>query len=393
MSPQLILNKFYQELAPLYKIYCDQGYDLRLVGGCVRDAFLGEVANDVDLATHLPPEQGLELLKRNGIECLPTGIKYGTITAILNKKPYEITTLRQDVTTDGRRPEVTYSTDWIEDAKRRDLTINAIYADFEGNIYDYFNGVKDLENGVICFIGDATARINEDYLRLLRLFRFYAWYGKALIDDTTLEVCKQLSSKLKLLSSERITKEFLRLLEAPNPSYSLILMNKSNLLSTLFQTYSLENILTLISIEKNLSLTPNPLLRLATLTKDYTHFRLSNAQLNQIKKIYALSKEDLFTETIYRYYLSIEKLERIMDAFIIKCIPLDISQAELKKTLTIFCKLQVPDFPLNGDDLILLGISGPEVGKWLRKCRLWWAKEKFIPSKEKCLSWILQQKA
>lgn len=395
MSPKAsqIFASFFKELEPLHKAYKDAGYDLRFVGGCVRDALLGKAGNDIDLATPLPPEEGLALLKKSKIECIPTGIKYGTITAIIHKKPYEITTLRQDVTTDGRWPVVSYSTDWIEDAKRRDLTINALYLDFNGHIYDYFNGIQDLETGIIRFIGNAEDRINEDYLRLLRIFRFYARYAKVPLDNETMGICAKLAPKLTTLSSERITKELLRLLEAPAPEPSLILMEKSNILATLFRSYALSPLRTLFKIEKELPFSLNPILRLSLLTKDYTYLRLSNADLKWIHKIHTLNQEDLFHEPIYRYHLSLEKRENVIVAAVIKSILDTIPFDQLKNTISIYENLVIPPFPINGDDLISFKLSGPSIGELLRKCRIWWAEEKFNPTKNDCLLWIQKQKA
>ncbi len=146
----------------------------RLVGGCVRDSVLGRDTTDIDLATDLVPEMVIQALGSAGIKTIPTGIKHGTVTAVVAGIPYEITTLRRDLECDGRHAAVAFTNSWMEDASRRDFTFNALYCDKSGKIYDYFSGMQDLENRTVVFIGDAEARINEDFLRILRVFRFHA---------------------------------------------------------------------------------------------------------------------------------------------------------------------------------------------------------------------------
>ena len=149
----------------------------RFVGGCVRNAILGDPVDDVDIATQLEPDAVTKALESAGLKAVPTGLEHGTITAVSGGAAFEITTLRKDVSTDGRRAVIAFSEDWDEDSRRRDFRINAIYADFDGQVYDPQNGLKDAENREIVFIGDADDRIREDYLRILRFFRFFAWYG------------------------------------------------------------------------------------------------------------------------------------------------------------------------------------------------------------------------
>jgi poly(A) polymerase len=181
----------------------------RIVGGAVRDALLGLAVSDVDLATPLLPEDIVQRLETARIKAVPTGIDHGTITAVSDGRTFEITTLRRDVETDGRRATVAFSSDWQEDAARRDFTINALYADpDDGKIIDYFGGLADLESGLVRFIGDAGQRIAEDHLRILRLFRFHARFGKGPIDPDALSAARANASKLMALSRERIADEF-----------------------------------------------------------------------------------------------------------------------------------------------------------------------------------------
>jgi poly(A) polymerase len=195
-----------------------EGQAPRIVGGAVRDALLGIAVADVDLATPLLPDNVIARLERAGIKAVPTGIEHGTITAVADGRTFEITTLRRDVSTDGRRATVQFSTDWKEDAARRDFTINALYADPESReIFDYFNGLEDIEQHHIRFIGDATQRIAEDHLRILRLFRFHARFGAGAIDTEALAAASANASKLMALSRERIADELRKLLGVADP--------------------------------------------------------------------------------------------------------------------------------------------------------------------------------
>lgn len=197
----------------------------RYVGGAVRDSLLGMPVSDVDIATTLLPREVIDRLEAGGIKAVPTGIEHGTVTAAVDGKNYEITTLRRDVATDGRRATVAFSTDWREDASRRDFTINALYADPKsGEIFDYFGGLNDLETGKLRFIGDANQRIAEDFLRILRYFRFLARYGRGQIDGEAIAACGKGAYGLTALSRERIAQELSRLLSLKDPVASIELM-------------------------------------------------------------------------------------------------------------------------------------------------------------------------
>jgi len=180
---------------------------VRFVGGCVRKSITGENIDDIDLATILEPDEVKKRLNKKDIKVIDTGVSHGTITAILNNKKFEITTLRKDISTDGRHAEVIFTSNWEEDALRRDFTINAIYADIEGRIYDPLNGISDLQNGVIKFIGTADERIQEDYLRILRYFRFFTQYSKIDHDQNIIRSIKKYINGLNKVSNERIFDE------------------------------------------------------------------------------------------------------------------------------------------------------------------------------------------
>jgi poly(A) polymerase len=205
----------------------------RFVGGCVRNSLLGLGVDDIDIATPLTPDVVAKAVARQGMRAVATGLEHGTVTVVCNSKPFEVTTLRRDVSTDGRRATVAFTTDWQEDAGRRDFTINALYADPQGQVFDYHGGLEDLKAGVVRFIGDADARIAEDYLRVLRLFRIHAWYGRGEINAVALTACAAARHQLKTLSGERLQKEVLKLLLARAPLGVVRSMQASGVLGEL----------------------------------------------------------------------------------------------------------------------------------------------------------------
>ena len=243
------------------------GDDVRFVGGCVRDALLRRESRDIDIGTPVEPEQVLALLERSGIETrtVPRGIEHGTVTALAGGNRYEITTLRRDERTDGRHAEVAFTDDWREDAARRDFTINAMSAAPDGTLYDYFGGQQDLAAGRVHFVGDPATRIAEDHLRLLRFFRFYAWYGRGEPDAAALAACKDAANAIPSLSGERVRDEMMELLWAPNPVPTLDSMQEAGVLSLLLpEAQSTERLARLLEIEWKL-FDLDPLRRLAAL--------------------------------------------------------------------------------------------------------------------------------
>ena len=234
---------------------------VRFVGGCVRNSLMGQGVDDIDLATRLKPEASMAALKAAGLKVIPTGIAHGTVTAVSKGAPYEITTLRRDVTTDGRNATVAFTEDWAEDASRRDFRLNALYADPSGTVFDPTGeGVADAREGRIVFVGDPPTRIREDYLRILRFFRFFAWYGRGEPDAAGLEACASLAEGMSRLSAERVSKELLKLLKAPDPRAAVRAMQASGVLSQVLpDAGSLE------TFERMVGLSEDPLLRLSSL--------------------------------------------------------------------------------------------------------------------------------
>ncbi|MEO7276664.1 MAG: CCA tRNA nucleotidyltransferase [Sphingomicrobium sp.] len=241
----------------------------RFVGGAVRDQLLGMAISDVDLATRLKPEDVVERLAAARIKAVPTGIEHGTITAISDGQPFEVTTLRRDVSTDGRRATVAFTDDWKEDAARRDFTINALFADPEtGEIFDYFGGLRDLETRHIRFIGDPLKRIAEDHLRILRFFRFHARFGQGPPDAPALDACTKRANDLMALSRERIADELLKLLGMPDPSPTVAIMLDRAILEPVVPEITRERLATLAAViegERDCGFEPDPLRRLAAL--------------------------------------------------------------------------------------------------------------------------------
>ena len=212
---ELLSSKEIQKLFNSFNSYSDKA-ELRLIGGCVRKLLIDEKVDDIDLSINLKPEDVIKILKSNNINFHETGFDHGTITAIINNTSFEITSLRQDVKTDGRHANVEYTENWLEDASRRDFTINSIYSDIDGNLFDPFNGKQDLQDGLIKFIGDPAKRIKEDYLRILRYIRFFLGYSKNKHDKNVVKVIKQNLIGLKQISKNRQLQELKKIVSTKN---------------------------------------------------------------------------------------------------------------------------------------------------------------------------------
>ena len=241
----------------------------RYVGGAVRDELLGLPVNDVDLATQIPPDEVMRRLEKAKIKAVPTGIDHGTVTAVSDGHVFEVTTLRRDVSTDGRRATVAFTNDWKEDAARRDFTINALSADpLTGELFDYFDGLADLQNRHIRFIGDPLQRIAEDHLRILRFFRFHARFDAGEPDGPALDACAARANDLMALSRERIADELLKLLGLPDPSHTVEIMLERSILKPVLPEIGadgLHDLRALIAAEREAGVEADPLRRLASL--------------------------------------------------------------------------------------------------------------------------------
>ncbi|HEY7810330.1 MAG TPA: CCA tRNA nucleotidyltransferase [Allosphingosinicella sp.] len=243
--------------------------ETRYVGGCVRDTLLGLPVSDIDLATRLTPDEVIARLRKASIKAVPTGIAHGTVTAVVEGKPVEVTTLRRDVSTDGRRATVAYTDDWAQDAARRDFTINALSADpLSLDVHDYFGGWEDVERRHVRFIGDPLTRIAEDHLRILRFFRFYARFGEGAPDAAALNACAARANDLMALSRERIADELTKLLTLPDPAPALRLMVEHHILKPVIPEIGregAERLATLVRREGLAGVPGDPIRRLTAL--------------------------------------------------------------------------------------------------------------------------------
>ena len=381
----------------LFKIFKKDSEETRFIGGCVRDLILKKKESyDIDLATTLKPNEVIGILSKKKIKIVKTGFSHGTVIAILNKEKFEITTLRKDIKTDGRYAKVQFTEDWIIDSNRRDFTINAMSCDFNGNLYDYHNGLEDLKNERIKFIGNPEERIKEDYLRILRYFRFYAYYGRNNIEKSQINIFKKLSSNLKKLSSERLYSEFKQILLSDN-SYEVIKMmeNCGVLKYIIFNNNNLEKMKSINKLKKinhliDFSNRLAILLNEKNISKVSKNLKLSKIENIKIKKIIQLHKKfnlkDFEKNKIkYLFYYGHEICGGLL---IYNFAKLSIN-SQVKTYLRIISSiksLKVPKLPIFGKDIIKLGIKpGPNVGKILKLIENWWIANNFNPSRKKCL--------
>ena len=354
----------------------------RIVGGAVRDTLLGLPVTDVDLATMLHPNAVIDRLEAGRIKAIPTGIDHGTVTAVADGKNYEITTLRRDVATDGRRATVAFATDWKEDAARRDFTINALYADpATGEIFDYFGGLADLDEGNVRFIGDPNERIAEDHLRILRYFRFLARFGEGAVDQEAITACAAAANSLLALSRERIASELLKLLALPDPRQSVSLMVRHKIFASFLPELADDaeaNLERLLARELALALKPSlPARLLSLLPRDAEvaqnvamRLKLSNAmRADMVGRVSGLPP----VEANIRALAYLQNIECARDAAMLF--------ADDTEFLGCMSKLEgwsVPEFAIKGGDLIKRGLpAGPLVAKTLKQVEAKWIGEDF----------------
>ncbi|GHC65545.1 CCA tRNA nucleotidyltransferase [Limoniibacter endophyticus] len=254
-----------KNLQTLLAILSESGEEARVVGGAVRNALMGEPVHEVDIASTTLPEETVARAGKAGFKAVPTGIEHGTVTVVIDGTPYEVTTLRSDVETDGRHAKVKFSRDWEADARRRDFTINALYLDRKGQVHDHVGGAADIETRTLRFIGDPGERIEEDFLRILRFFRFFARYGSGRPDAEGLKACARLKSGLTRLSVERVWAELSKLLAAPDPSRAILWMRQTSVLTAILpesEKWGIDAFAGLIETERTLHSEPDILLRL-----------------------------------------------------------------------------------------------------------------------------------
>lgn len=354
----------------------------RIVGGAVRDSLLGLVVTDVDLATILLPETVIARLEAARIKSVPTGLSHGTVTAVIDGKNYEITTLRRDVATDGRRATVSFATDWREDAARRDFTINALYADPEsGEIFDYFGGLEDLKNHTVRFIGDASQRIAEDHLRILRYFRFLARFGDGAVDAQAIAACTSAANSLLALSRERIASELLKLLGLPDPRRAVVLMVEHSIFASFLPELADNAAVALdrlLAREQSYELKPSlPARILSLLPRDRDiaqnvamRLKLSNAM--RADMVARVKGAPPATDNI-RGLAYHENIDCARDAAMLFA-----DDDEFAACMERLDGWAVPQFRIKGGDLIARGLPmGPLVARTLKLVEAQWIAENF----------------
>ena len=375
---------------------------LRFVGGCVRNAIWNEPVGDIDLACQLDPEAVTSALDTAKIRYVPTGIEHGTVTAVIDGTPYEITSLRRDVETDGRRATVAYTTDWAEDAQRRDLTINALYADLSGRVFDPTGlGLEDMQSRKFRFVGQADDRVREDYLRILRFFRFLAWYGgQEKVDAASLKACREHQNGIKKLSVERIWMEMKKLLSAPNPVRACHIMLTNGILETVFpEANNVDGLEALVKLETREGIAPDPLLRLMAMS---AREPLQMALLAKRLKMSKLETSRLRGWADDDAQLSTDMAERDKLAAIYKSgksVIYDrtrlraagetdpIQSARWMALAALAMEWEVPIFPLTGRDLTDVGVpTGPAMGKALKALEALWVRSGFSTEKPQLLA-------
>jgi poly(A) polymerase len=358
------------------------GIAARFVGGCVRNWVLGRPVDDIDIAVDKPPETVMRALEAADLRVVPTGLKHGTVTAIVKGRPFELTTLRRDVETDGRRAVVAFTDDWLEDAKRRDFTINAMYADPDGTIWDPFDGRADLLAGRVRFIGDPDQRIAEDHLRVLRFFRFYAWFGQPPMDGPAFDACRRNAGTLGALSAERVAKELLRLLAAPAPADAVDALAEAGVLDHWLPEYAGTACLRALIARED---APDPLRRLAALLTPP-----AEAVARRLK---------LSTQNALRLHLMLDPASAVKgdQSFRVQCYRLGTTlfidrvlldgPAGWREALALARTWTPPELPISGADALALGLKpGPQVGALLEAVERWWIATDFSADRAACLA-------
>jgi poly(A) polymerase len=357
--------------------------ETRYVGGAIRDTLLGIAVSDVDLATRLPPGAVIERLAAARIKAVPTGIAHGTVTAVIGGAPIEVTTLRRDVSTDGRRATIAYTDDWQEDAARRDFTINALYGHPRtGEIFDYFGGLGDLGARRVRFIGDPLTRIAEDHLRILRFFRFHARFGGGEPDPAALDACARRANDLMALSRERIADELLKLLGLPDPTPTARLMLDRGILKPVLPEIGrdgIDRLQALVGREAAAGAAPDPLRRLAALLPPdpalaaslSARLRLSNKAIRRIVRAAERQADDADQPRALAYRIGAEEaVDRLL-------LGAD-DEATTSRKVRSLAGYTRPRFPLSGGDLIRMGLSaGPVVAETLQRIEREWIEGGF----------------
>ena len=373
--------------------------NIRFVGGCVRKSISGEKIDDVDLATILEPEEVTKRLNKKGIKVIDTGISHGTVTAILNNKKFEITTLRKDISTDGRHAKVIFTSNWEQDASRRDFTINAIYVDIEGRIFDPLNGIRDLQNGKVKFIGITDERVQEDYLRILRYFRFFTQYSKLDHEDNVIRSIKKYINGLNKVSNERIFDELKKILSLDN--FLSLFLNKTSkeiIINIFPQLKYHERLRAYTSLNQKLKSKYDVILILALLVMDESNdyeffchkYKVSNAIKNRLKNISInfekLKNKKFYSEENIKKFIYFSNKNQIRDLLLFSiCANNNIKTKILNidSLLDYLETCKIPKFPISGDYLKEHGYEpGQALGKKLKSLEAKWIENNFVIDKQ-----------
>ena len=370
---------------------------VRFVGGCIRKLLCGENIDDIDLATSLEPDEVKQRLIKNDIKVIDTGISHGTVTAILNKKKFEITTLRKDISTDGRHADVQFTLDWTQDAFRRDFTVNAIYADIEGRVFDPLNGVSDLKDGRVKFIGSSDKRIKEDYLRILRYFRFFTQYSKIDHDQDTIRSIKRNINGLNKISNERIFDELRKILSLKNISSLFYNKQSGEIVLNIFPQFKyVERLKKIDNLDKKLRVNYDNVLILSLLISDHSNdyeyfchkYKTSNITKKRLKNISEnyenLKNKKFFLEKNIKkqiYLLGKDEVKDLLLFSISTNNKMELSAFE--ELLNYVNKYEIPKFPVSGDFLKEHGYkTGEQLGKKLKILEEKWIENNFVMDKK-----------
>ncbi|MBP0618009.1 CCA tRNA nucleotidyltransferase [Jiella mangrovi] len=398
-----------ETLQALLAALSDGGEEARVVGGAVRNTLMDRPVTDIDIATTTLPEETIRRAEAIGLKAVPTGIEHGTITVVADGRPYEVTTLRRDIETDGRHAVVTFGRDWQADAERRDFTINALYADAKGDVLDLVGGVADIERGNLRFIGDAEQRILEDRLRILRFFRFFAWYGTGRPEADGLRAVTRLRDGLTELSAERVWNEMRKLLAAPDPSRALLWMRQTRALTVVLpesEKWGIDEIHGLVAAEQARGWMPDAMLRLmaivppdpARLSELSRRLKLANQERD---RLLGFANEppppEEETERTLRarlYFGNRQASEDVLRLALAKA-QAKVGQdlAALDRVAKLSARLEItetfvpPRFPISGDGLKQRGhAAGPHLGQEIDRLKRIWAESGFSLTADELLA-------
>lgn len=373
-------------LQALFRVIKAAGGEARVAGGAVRNALMGLPVTEVDVATTLTPERVTEACTAAGMHVHPTGIEHGTVTVVSQKQAYEVTTLRHDVETFGRHATVEYTDDWQADAQRRDFTMNAMYCDASGTVYDFTEGYRDILRQRIMFVGAAEQRIKEDYLRILRFFRFHARFGTGAPDADGLKACSALASGMDQLSAERIRQEMLKLLEAPGAVETLKIMAAQGVLGHCLPYTEEWGVID--------RLPPDGILRLGVLAREplamKERWKLSNDEAERLEALMGFTPPTpALREREQRIVLYQTGAETWRDLVRLAWARSGAAMDDRawKRLLRLPERWTVPKFPVTGRDLLDKGLNpGPEIGVTLRRLEDWWVASDFTATKDDLLA-------